>query len=183
MASQWIFQLLGVTLFLEHVHHDIDIIVQMENYACVHHAGLLPVSSASSWIYIWKGIAPRSEKILIAPCQKFCTFLALIQLSARPVCGLGDAPEDTAFCVRAGGAGRRKAALLVILILIITAVAVEVAIAQRCWTSQRQQGVLQSGSRQKVGKYFPSRRVKRYTQGPKKIWGQKSRGEKSSDAT
>lgn len=128
-----------------------------------------------------KVLLPGLKKILIVPCHKICTFLALIQLSAHTVCGLGDASEDTIFYVRAGGPERRKAALLLILILISTAVAVEVAIAQRCWASQRQQGVLQSGSRQKVSKYFPSKRVKLYTQGPKRIWGKKCRGEYISD--
>lgn len=79
--------------------------------------------------------------------KKICTFLAPVQLSAHPVSGLGDVPADTAFYVRVGSPGRSNAALLVIIILIITAVAVEVAIENRCWSSQRHQAILQFGSR------------------------------------
>lgn len=59
MASHLSFHLLFLTLFLEHVHHDIDITVQTEYYTGVRHAGLLPVSSGQTY-----------EKILLPGLKK-----------------------------------------------------------------------------------------------------------------
>lgn len=70
--------------------------------------------------------------------------------------GLGDAPAGTAFGARGGSPGRGEAALLVIIAIIIIVVAVEVAIVQSCWSSQRQQGnrCLTAGMQRESGERF-----------------------------